>query len=143
MTEEASTCFSCGHATHEPIKKCPNCGRGLRTPRQVRRLGWLQLAIGVFLVGLMGTITYNLAPSLLPAGGVPAPGGAHFNGTPEQAQLILGLFSLVIIFGLGSIASGLWQIKTGRRNKWLFILMMLLFIGLLLLGWFIRKSLGS
>lgn len=66
---------------------------------------------------------------------------AQFTGTPEQAQLILGLFGMVIAFGLGSIASGLFQIKTGRRNKWLFILMVLLFVVLILFSWFLRSAL--
>ena len=32
--------------------------------RRVRVLGWLLLAIGVFLVGLMGTITWYIYPSM-------------------------------------------------------------------------------
>jgi MFS family permease len=140
--EESSSCYSCGHVTNEVVAKCPECGRRLRTAKQVRRLGWLQLVIGIFLVGLMGTITYNVAPLLLrPAGG--AQGGARFTGTPEQASLILGLFGLVIAFGLGSILSGLWQIKTGRRNKWLLIAMVALFVVLVLFSWFLRSALGE
>ncbi|HEX8636306.1 MAG TPA: hypothetical protein VF703_19450 [Pyrinomonadaceae bacterium] len=139
--EESSSCYSCGHVTSEVAAQCPKCGRRLRTARQVRRLGWLQLAIGVFLVGLMGTITYNLAPSLLPPAAETRGGGAGFTGTPEQAQLILALFGLVIAFGLGSILSGLWQIKTGRRNKWLFIVMLVLFVVLILFSWFLRSAL--
>ena len=142
MIEESSSCYSCGHVTHEVVDKCPKCGRRLRTAKQVRRLGWLQLAIGVFLVGLMGTITYNLAPLMLQTSGA-AGGAARFTGTPEQAQLILGLFGMVIAFGLGSIVSGLYQIKTGRRNKWLFIFMVLLFVILILFSWFLRSALRS
>jgi MFS family permease len=141
ILEQSSSCYSCGHVTTEVVTGCPKCGRRLRTAAQVRRLGWLQLAIGVFLVGLMGTITYNLAPSLLPLAGFTREGGARFTGTPEQAQLILGLFGLVIAFGLGSILSGLWQIKTGRRNKWLFIIMVVLFIVLIFFSWYLRSAL--
>ena len=137
--EEASSCYSCGHVTHEAGDKCPKCGKRLRTARQVRRLGWLQLGIGVFIVGLMGTITYNLAPLMLGAGDSRA--GANFTGTPEQAQMILGLFAMVIVFGLGSILSGLWQIKTGRRNKWLFIVMVVLFVVLIVFSWYLRSAL--
>jgi MFS family permease len=107
----------------------------------VRGLGWLQLLIGLFLVGLMGTITYNLAPSLLsPA--APAD-GSRFTGTPEQALVILGLFGLVIAFGVGSIASGLWQIATGRRNKWIFIAMLALFVVVMLTAWLTTASLKA
>ena len=140
--EESSSCYSCGHVTNEAVSRCPECGRRLRTAKQVRRLGWLQLVIGVFLVGLMGTITYNLAPLMFPAR-PPAAGrsGARFTGTPEQAQLILGLFGMVMVFGLGSIVSGVWQIKTGRRNKWLFIVMVALFVVLILFSWYLRSAL--
>ncbi len=139
--EESSSCYSCGLVTNEVVTQCPKCGRRLRTARQVRRLGWMQLAIGMFLVGLMGTITYNLAPLLLPTSVAPATGGARFTGTPEQAQMILGLFAMVIVFGLGSIVSGLWQIKTGRRNKWLFIVMVGLFVVLICFSWYLRSAL--
>ncbi len=64
------------------------------------------------------------------------------HGKPEQAQLILGLFGMVIVFGLGSIVSGLYQIVTGRRNKWLFILMVV-FVVLILFSWFLRSYLRS
>jgi len=138
--EEFSSCYSCGHVTSEVAAKCPKCGKRLRTAKQVRRLGWLQLLIGIFLVGLMGTITYNLAPLMFPVGETQS-NGARFTGTPEQAQLILGLFGMVIVFGLGSILSGLWQIKTGRRNKWLFIIMVVLFVALILFSWFLRSAL--
>jgi MFS family permease len=141
--EESSSCFSCGHVTNEVVTQCPKCGKRLRTARQVRRLGWMQLAIGMFLVGLMGTITYNVAPLLLPPPVAPAAGGARFTGTPEQAQMILGLFAMVIVFGLGSIVSGLWQIKTGRRNKWLFIIMVVLFVVLIFFSWYLRSALRA
>ena len=141
MLEESSSCYSCGHVTNEAVSVCPKCGKRLRTAKQVRRLGWLQLAIGVFLIGLMGTITYNLAPALLQAG--ESTDGARFTGTPQQAQLILGLFGMVLVFGLGSILSGLWQIKTGRRNKWLFIIMVVLFVVLIAFSWFLRSVLRN
>lgn len=141
VLEESSSCYSCGHVTNEVVSTCPKCGRRLRTAKQVRRLGWLQLAIGVFLVGLMGTITYNLAPLMFPLTAETGDRGARFTGTPEQAQLILALFGMVIAFGLGSIFSGLWQIKTGRRNKWLFIGMVLLFIVLIFFSWYLRSAL--
>jgi MFS family permease len=107
----------------------------------VRRLGWLQLFAGLFLVALMGTITYNLAPLMLRAG--ERAGGARFTGTAEQAQLILGLFGLVIAFGLASMLSGLWHIKTGRRNKWIFFLLLGLVAVLGLITVLVEQSLGG
>ena len=144
MIEEFSSCYSCGNITNEVGDKCPKCGKRLRTAKQVRRLGWLQLLIGVFLVGLMGTITYSLAPLLLQAGeSAGSSSSARFTGTTQQAQLILALFGMVLVFGLGSIVSGVWQIKTGRRNKWLFILMVALFLILIGFSWYLRSALRT
>ena len=133
MAAELSNCYSCGFAGEAVGNKCPNCGRRLRSAKLVRRLGWLQLFLGLFLVGMMGTITYNLAPALLNP--VAPAAGTRYTGTPEQALMILGLFGLVITFGVGSIAAGLWQIATGRRNKWIFIFMLVLFVVVMLAAW--------
>jgi MFS family permease len=138
--EQLRTCYKCSYETHEVVKQCPQCGQRLRTAREVRVLGWIQLLLGLFLVGMMGTISFYVAPILLQAG---LPGGDRFTGTPQQALMILGLFSLVIMFGLTSIVSGLWQIKTGRRNKWIFIFMMGLVIVLLVVCLLIRVMLGG
>jgi hypothetical protein len=108
-------------------------------PKNWRLLGWVQLVLGLFLVGVMGTITYNLAPSMLRPG--VSAGGGGFTGTAEQGLLILGLFGLLIAFGTGSVASGLWQIATGRRNKWIFVLMLALFVLVMLAAWFTTGSL--
>src|SRR5262245_3628969 len=120
-------CYKCKYETVEPMRNCPKCGRRMLSTRQLRRLGWVQLVLGLFLVVAMGTITFSLAPMMLAQHG--------FTGTPEQASIILLLFGVVICFGLMSVTSGLWQIKTGRRNKWIlyigfaliFILVMLVF----------------
>src|SRR2546423_9347967 len=139
--EQLRTCYKCGYETHDALKQCPQCGQRLRTAREVRVLGWVQLFLGLFLVGMMGTITYYVAPLILQAG-TPG-GGARFTGTPQQALIILGLFGLLIVFGLTSVISGLWQIKTGRRNKWIFIFMLGLVIVLLVVCLLIRVALGG
>lgn len=140
--EQFRTCYKCGYETHEVIKQCPQCGRRLQTSSTVRTLGVVQLLMGLFLVGMMGTITYYVAPIMLPAD-TPSISDHRFSGTPQQALMILGLFSLVILFGVTSMVSGLWQIKTGRRNKWIFIFMMGLVIVLLVVCWLIRVTFGG
>lgn len=92
-------------------------------PRTIRRLGWLLLVIGLFLVGLMGTITWRMYPSMSHPG-IPDASGSTWTGTAAQGHDALQLFGLVIAFGVVSILNGVWQIATGRRN--------LLFVGLTL-----------
>ena len=142
MTAEIRSCFGCGQVTAEPAEKCPKCGKGLRTARHVRRLGWIQFACGLFITGLMGTVTYNVAPLMLRPGREAA-GGGRCTGTAEQALLIFGVFGLVITFGLMAIVSGLYQVKTGRRNNWIFVIMMVLFGVLIAASWLVRAALGG
>lgn len=113
------SCFQlrCGYVTSDVVEKCPRCGSRMRTSKQVRLLGFAQLVLGLFLIGFMGAITFYLAPLMLnPAA---ADAGTSFTGTSAQAKIILILFGLVMAFGAGSGLSGLWQIVTGRRNKWI------------------------
>ena len=112
---ETSTCFSlaCRQTVDGTVEKCPKCGSKMRTPNHVRRLGWFLLVIGLFLVGLMGTVTWNLAPSLLH----PYAPDSNYTGTAEQARSILWLFTVVIVFGLGTMVNGTYQIVTGQRNR--------------------------
>jgi hypothetical protein len=140
--DEVRTCFKCSYETGEVVEKCPRCGGRMRTAQQVRRLGWVQVVLGVIIVGMMGTITVFIAPLMLNAG-EPTATGSRFNGTPEQALLILGLFGIVILFGLVAMLNGIWQIKFGRRNKWLFIVVMLLAGLLVLAGWLVRSALRT
>jgi len=142
LVAETRSCFGCGLLTAEPADKCPRCGRPLLTTKRVRVLGWVQFAMGLFLVGLMGAITYNVAPMMLQPG-VETAGGSRFTGTAGQALVILGLFGLVIIFGLTSMVSGLYQVKTGRRNKMIFVFMLAVFGVLMVAAWLIQAGLGG
>ncbi len=99
------------------------------------------MVIGLFLVVMMAVITFNVAPLLLNTSS--PEGGASFNGTPQQAVLILGLFGLITVFGLASGLNGLWQIVTGKRNRWIVLLVVGLGVILLLIGIGARKVLGG
>jgi hypothetical protein len=87
----------------------------MRSPEVVRRLGWVLLVAGVFLVGLVGALTYNLAPTLLNPGA--NRGGITFSGTGAQGGKIIWLFATIIAFGLAQIVIGLFQIRTGRSSR--------------------------
>lgn len=141
MGSDIRRCEKCGYETQEKILKCPQCERRLVSPKQIRRIGWVLLLIGLFLIGLMGTITYNLAPSLLQPGN--PDGGMNFTGTKEQGQLIVGLFGLVIAFGVISLVNGVWQIKTGSRNKWILAISFVFIVALVVTVWFVRQSLSG
>lgn len=91
----------------------------MRTAREVRLLGFVQLVLGLFLFGFMGAITLYTAPIMLnPADDAQT----SFTGTSAQAKFILILFGLVMAFGAASSLSGLWQLISGRRNKWIAII---------------------
>ena len=141
MATEMTTCEGCGYWAAEPFNKCPRCGRDARPAKNWRLRGWLQVFLGLFLVGFVGLITFNLAPQMLRPG-VAGDGGGRFTGTAEQGLLIIGLFGLIITFGLGSVAGGLWQIVTGRRNKWILAVMLGLFAIVMLAAWLTTRSLA-
>lgn len=111
-----STCTSRGCKTVTPaiVDKCPICGSRVTTSRRIRLLGWLSIACGVFLVGMMGYITLAMYPSLSGAGA--ALDGGRWTGTAEQAHDVLTLFYMVIGFGFLAMAAGGWMVATGRRH---------------------------
>lgn len=112
-----STCTKMSRRTETEglIPKCPVCGSRTLTSRRVRILGWLLILCGIILVGMMGTIMWNLSPSLSHPGEEIA-GGSTFTGTAEQASFVLQLFWLVIVFGALCTVNGVWQIAKGKRN---------------------------
>ncbi len=142
MVAETRSCFGCGRLTAEPADRCPKCGGALRPTKTVRRLGWVQFAAGLFLVGMMGAVTFNVAPMMLRPG-VEMGGGGRFTGTAGQALMVFGLFGLLIFFGLTSMVSGLYQAKTGRRNRLIFVIMLGLFGLLIGASWLIYVVLGD
>ena len=104
--------------------------------RNWRIRGWILVPLGLFLVLLMGAIAWTLLPPLL-SPGIEA-GGSTFTGTEEQAQLIFGIFGLVIAFGMLCIANGSFMIATGRRSPALTVVTLLVFAILFAIGWAIR-----
>lgn len=79
-----------------------------------RARGAFLTGAGLFLVILIGTVTFNLLPELLHPG--TDVGGSRFDGTSEQAQMILILFAAIITFGLVGIAHGIFILRTGRKS---------------------------
>jgi hypothetical protein len=67
----------------------------------------------VILVAMMGYISIWA----LSAFNNDAPGGARFTGSQQEKQIIISLFSVLILFGMMSFITGMWQLVFGRRNK--------------------------
>lgn len=142
MTDELRHCGKCNYETANVVAVCPDCGRRLSTARQVRRLGWGQVFIGLLLAGGLGTILANLAPPLLNPG-APAADGSSFTGTQEQGRLAVMLLALAFAFGLACMVSGVWQIRTGRRSKRILQFCLMLLILLAVAGWSARSALDG
>jgi hypothetical protein len=138
---DRSICLSpaCGVSVDGNVRKCPECGWAMRSPRNIRVRGWVLIGVGLFLVLLMGTVAWHVAPAMLNPG--KEAGGMRFDGTPELAELALAIFALVILFGLFSIANGLYMIVNGRPNR--LFAWTALAIGAILfaIGWAVRRGL--
>ena len=132
-----SKCVSpdCGYWEDGALAACPKCGGAMRVTKGSTARGWILLFLGLFLILLMGTITANLAPTMLRPGEVID--GSTFEGTPEQARIFLGLFALVILFGFVSTIYGLFQIVTRRESKAFMLVTLLLAAGLVAVGFYI------
>ncbi|HEX8449444.1 MAG TPA: hypothetical protein VF652_07625 [Allosphingosinicella sp.] len=101
--------------------------------------GRVLVAVGLFLLLLMGAIAWNLAPMML------SPGveveGSTFTGTKTQGRIFLGLFALIGLFGAMSVGNGAWMMATGRRSRVGARVFLLVLVLLLSLGLVIRRGL--
>ncbi len=131
--------FACRLTVEGQVATCPNCGTRMRTPGTVRKLGWVLLVLGMFLVGMMGIVTLNTAGIMSHPGD--EIGGSSFTGDAAQGRMILTLFGAVIVFGLGTMASGIYQIRTGQRSRVIVIGTLLMAAALGVVAWLTMQSL--
>lgn len=136
-----STCTKCGFNADGAVDICPRCGAPTRVKQEPRTRGIILVICGLFLIGLMGAITIALLPTLLHAG--KDTGGADFEGTAEQAQMILGLFGVIIAFGCTSLAYGIYQLVYRRESKAFIVVTLLLVAVLLVAVWLTMTSLKA
>jgi len=138
---DQSTCLSplCGITIPGNEKKCPQCGWAMRNSRNIRTRGWVLLCCGLFLVLFMGWIAWSLWPTLVRPGKEYA--SATFTGTRDQAQMILGLFGLVILFGAFGTVNAIYMIVSGRQNRWFVIVTLLVAAVLVAVAWLATRML--
>lgn len=136
-----STCTQCGFNAEGAVAACPRCGAPTRIKQEPRTRGVILVICGLVLIGLMGTITIALLPTLLHAG--KEGGGADFEGTAEQARMILGLFGVIIAFGCTSLAYGVYQLVFRRESKAFIVVTLLLVLVLLIAVWMTMTALNG
>ena len=103
---EFTSCPKCDYQTTEAVTFCQQCGGKMLSSSKVRKLGWLAVIAGAFLVVMMTFIViWELSPHTL------------FTGTREMARFAIAIESVIVIFGVTAIFAGVWQIKHGKRNK--------------------------
>jgi hypothetical protein len=78
--------------------------------------GVVQVVLGLFLIGLIGTITVRMGPMLLAAPDAIAD-GSRFNASQGAARLVLALFGAVMLFGAVTIAHGVSLARSGVKPR--------------------------
>ena len=106
---------TCATLVEGKADACPKCGGPMRSVGESPLRGIVLLLCGLFLLGLMGTIAYNMYPTLTHPGVTIE--GSTFTGTADQARITLLLFAAVIVFGLVATANGIYMLVTRQQSK--------------------------
>jgi hypothetical protein len=106
---------TCAVVVDGRVSTCPKCGGPMRDVSDSAVRGIVMLVCGVVLVGMMGWILWTQTPSMLNPG-VEAPDGSTFTGTAQEAQTFLGLFVVVMLFGLTALINGIFFIVKRRQS---------------------------
>lgn len=139
MAGELRQCTRCGYQTKDALRLCPKCGAALLSASSIKRLGWVLVVIGTFLAVAMCVVAWQTAPTMLQPG--KTIDGTRFTGSAEMGRMALMLFGAVGLFGVLGIAEGVYQIRTGQRNKWLLMgLFGVLAVVLGLVFWIMRMT---
>ena len=108
-------CHFCGHPLEETYRVCTECGRPNRTPKQVRRLGWVLVGLGAFLVVFMAGLSLVIGRIIARSGNPEAT--TRFTGDANQAAIVFGILGFIALFGLVGIATGASQVRHGKVNR--------------------------
>jgi hypothetical protein len=99
----------------DPREPAPDT-RHTASARGTTARGIVQVVLGVFLIGLLGTITVRMGPMLLAAPD-PIADGSRFNASQGAARLVLALFGAVMLFGAVTIAHGVSLARSGVKPR--------------------------
>ncbi|HEY0014316.1 MAG TPA: hypothetical protein VGB79_15845 [Allosphingosinicella sp.] len=111
-----STCTdpACGTTIEGRPAACPKCAAPMRRLRESKIRAFVLMGTGLFLIGFMGWI-WSLLWRMLWNPGVEHD-GSRFAGTADDAQLVMLLFSAVILFGICGFSYGVYMLATGRES---------------------------
>lgn len=74
--------------------------------RKIRRLGWMAMTAGWFLVVMVACVALWIRFS-----------DVIWEGTPAYAAYAITVGVLIVALGVVGISAGLWMIKHGKRNQ--------------------------
>ncbi len=94
-----------------------------------RTRGWLLIVIGAMLSLAMAAISFFLWRAIHYPG--QSGGTSRWTGSTEMTARTFQLFGTVFIFGLVCVATGIFQVRTGRRNG-IAVALLLLLVGLMI-----------
>ncbi|HEX8193487.1 MAG TPA: hypothetical protein VF552_11375 [Allosphingosinicella sp.] len=112
-----STCTdpTCGTTVEGRPPACPTCAKPMRRLGESKIRGGVLIATGLFLVLFPAWIWWYLW-DMLRNPGVDF-GGSRFTGTSGDAELIMLLFSALMLFGACGLAYGIYMVTTGRESS--------------------------
>lgn len=131
---EYKECFKCSFRGETDRESCPQCGKKLRTSKNIRVRGVIQIVTGVILILMMAGLSVFIG--VLVTRGAADPETAKKMADQRTFLLVTyAFFAVIALFGLNGIVMGVWQVTTGRRNKalmWvMFVLLALIVIACL------------
>lgn len=131
-----ATCLdaSCGTRVPGRAATCPICAGAMRNDGASKLRGGLLLGLGLFLLLFVGWIALWMLPAMLPPGLSPG-NGPTFTGTAEQGRTIIALFAGLITFAATAAAYGVYMLVTGRQNRLIMVVSLLLFAALAYSAW--------